>query len=200
MPTPAEANIITGPLDVWIAPTGESLPEINDIDALGKITPGGNWTQVGFTVHDEDFVFTYTPEVQKVRVNELNSPIKGFLIGEEGSIEFMAAEKDLAVIPEAIGPAVKTTVAAGADQSAQDIVKIGGQSLPVKALLLQGLSPEGGYRIIHVHKAIAVATVAFKHGKQHSGIPVKYDFLGDSTQTAGEELCVWYDQTAVATS
>ena len=92
------------------------------------------------------------------------------------------------------------TVAAGADQTAQDQLGIGDGSLTEISLLVLGSNPEGGSRVIHVPICIARPMLSLAHNKAHDAYDVEWVIQNDPSQTAGERMIKIYDITAVATS
>jgi hypothetical protein len=200
-----EANLIAGPLDVWVGPVGEAVPDFDDIAPSGIVapTPAGNWVQVGFS--QENFSLKYDPDYQKVNVNEVCAPIKAFPKSEEGSMSYTMAEQDLTAYSQTIATSTLTTVAAGADQTGQDVVGIGSGGIAEKSLLFYGRSPEGasgakGSRVIHVFKAYSGDSSEWAQGREMTGQPITWEFLADSTQSDGSNLFTIHDITAAATS
>ena len=193
-------NLLAGTPTLYVAPTGEALPELDDLEppVLTISTPAGNWTAVGFTANE--FKLTYTPEFEGVRVNEAMADVKLVLVGEAGEVSLELAENDLTAFNTLMNASTLATVAAGADQVAQDTLGLGGGSAAEKALLFVGTSPEGGSRVIHVPKAEQVSPGEVTMAKGHKGAPVTFQMIQDLTETAGEQLFKVYDVTAVATS
>lgn len=199
-----EANLIRGPLNIWVGPLAEAMPELDDRPPgdLTMAAPAGNWVQIGFTIKDTDFVMTYTPTFEDINVNEATGPVDSALDKEEMMLAYAQAEHDLDAWAQVIHNAAKTTVAAGANQTAQDILKVGHRSTEkaMKSLLLQGKNPEGGDRVIQVHKALPVEAAEFSHGRKHTGTPITWRFFEDTGQTLGERFVIITDITATASS
>lgn len=200
-----ESNLISGPLDVYVGPLGESLPDLDDIapGASGIIapTPAGNWGIIGFSVKDEDFKLLYTPTYEDVFVNEATAAVDSKLDKEEASLGYMAAEQDMTAWNQIIHAGTLATQAAGADQTAQDQFGVGHPSSePTKlSMLLYGKNPEGGTRAIHIYKVLSVDPAEFGHGRKHVGTPIMWRIFEDTTKTLGERLFKVYDLTANAT-
>ena len=195
-----ESNLIAGPLQVYIGPLSEPVPELDNIEPPGiTVTPAGNWVQVGFTV--EDFETEYTPTWEGVDVNEACADVESHLVKEEGSIAFTLQEQDLTMYNTAMAASNLTSVAAGADQTAQDILTVGSDtSNPKKSLLVLGSNPEGGSRVMHVYKAQSEDASTFTRGRKLTGTAVKFKFFADTTQSVGEQLFNITDITAAASS
>jgi hypothetical protein len=199
-----EANLIRGPLDIWVGPLNEPMPEIDDRDpgVLTMEEPAGNWVQIGFTIKDTDFEITYTPSFEDIRVNEATGPVDSALDIEDMMLTYAQAEHDLAAWNQVIHNSAKTTVPAGANQTAQTILKIGHRSTEavMVSLLMRGKNPATGDRVIQVHKARSVEPAVFSHGRKHSGTPITWRWYEDTTKTLGERFTVMTDITGAASS
>ena len=196
----SRTNIIAGAVRIYTAPTGEALPELDDEDD-GDLTFAGNWVLAGFS-NEEGIDVEYTPTIEYKRVAEHLGPLKGVIIEEELKFSFQVAERDIDAFVLAIGASSKTTTAAAADQSGQDILNLGDGSLTEIALALYGenLSPEGYFRVWHAPLVVKSATVTNKDNKTFNDIPVEFTVLCDPTGTAGQRMVRVYDMTAVPTS
>ena len=165
MGTPDQDNIICGNVVVYVAPTSEALPELDDITPPGvTVTPAGNWEREGTTQEDQDL--GYTPKYEKVYANETDGPVAIQRVQEDASFSYNLLEKDMAAYAAAIDGAAVSETAAAADQTAQDAVGVGDTTSAYKSLLLLGTNPEGGSRIVHIHRAKRTGAVSFKTGKK----------------------------------
>jgi len=197
-----EANLLVNRGTLYVAPTGESLPEIDDIEPPGiTVTPAGNWTAVGFT-DDENHIFNLEVEYQVLYVSENLPPVKIVCIREGGTLSIKFIESDLTALNTALSSRTTlSTVSAGADQTAQDILKFGDKSSTTeKALLYVASNPEGGSRLIHMPYAVATGGLSIPMGKQVEGYDVEFTLRADTSASAGETLLVIYDITAQASS
>ena len=124
------ANLLAGTGTLYVGPTGESLPELDDITPPTiTVTPAGNWSATGFT--ESDFVLTYTPTWDLKYVNEHNLAVGAAITQEEATFKVTLAEQDMTAWDTAMSCSTLSTTAAGADQTAQDILKVGdGRGLP----------------------------------------------------------------------
>lgn len=185
---------------MYIAPTGEALPELNNLapPAVTITTPAGNWALSPFTVEDEDL--DYTPEFEEVMVNQHNARVKTLLVKEGAVWKFKFSERDLAAYSKALAAGTLATVSAGADQTAQDTLGLGDGAAVEKSLLYIGLSPEGGSRIIYTPNVVATGSLNVGHRKGHKPFDVEYTLNCDPTRSAGERLLKIYDITAAASS
>jgi len=196
-----EINLMAGPVSIWSAPYGEALPEKDNL-APGTITvtPGGNWVRDGFTI--EEFHHIYTPTWSGVQPNEAAAQVKMWLESEESTVEYMQAEDDLTAMDRTVQNGTLTTVAAGADQTGQDILNVGNGvavATPV-ALLILGTNPEGGSRILHCYKAVVTGPSDWARARTHVGRSVSYTLLEDTTQSTSSKLYQYLDITTSATS
>ena len=194
------ANLLSGTPTIYRAPTGEALPELNDLTppALTIGTPGGNWTAVGFTMEEHEF--EYTPTTEAVRVNEHHGPVKMVLTDEDGMLRFKLAENDLTAWSQGMNASTLSTTTAAADQVGQDLLGAGDGSLTEYAYILVGTSPELGSRVIHIPKGVESGASTFTFSKSHNPADVEITIINDTTQTAGERLFKIYDVTAAATT
>lgn len=194
------ANLISGTPQVYIAATGEALPEIDDLDpSTLVISVAGNWTAIGGTI--DDHILEYTPTFNPVSVNEHLNPVKYILAGEEGKFMVKFAEYDLTHVDYSMAASTLSTTSAGADQTGQDILKVGSGTAAETAVLVVGTSPEGGSRVLHIPKAIATGGLSIPWSKSDvSQWDVEWTIISDTTLTAGEDMLVVYDITAAATT
>lgn len=198
-----KGNLIRGPLDVFIGPLGEALPEKDDLPpGTITVTPAGNWIIEGLTVKDENFKLLYTPTYEDILVNEATAAVDAALDFEAGSLGYMLSERDMLHWNRIMHASTLSTQAAGVDQTGQDILGIGHPaSEPThKSLLILGKNPEGGSRMIHVYDTLSVDPAEFAHGRKHTGTAILWRFFEDITQTLGERLFKIYDIVLTATS
>jgi hypothetical protein len=195
------ANIIAGPLTVYEAPLSEALPEIDDLaPPTITVTPAGNWVASGFT--EEEFHLVYTPDYQDVQTNEHCTPVTGFLATAAAEFSYVQSEDDLTAYERSISESTLTTVAAAADQTAQDQLGVGGESstITLRSLLITGLNPEGGSRLVHVYRSLVTGPSDWARSRAHMNRTVTYRFYADPSQTDGEQVFKLYDITAAASS
>lgn len=195
------ANIIAGPLTVYEGPLGESLPDMDDIAPPGiTITPGGNWVASGST--QEEFHLIYTPTFESVQINEVTAPVTAFETSAEAEFSYVQAEDDITAWERTIASSTKSTVAAGADQTAQDLLKVGTESSTVTliSLCITGLNPEGGTRLIHGYRALATGPSDWARARGHMGRTCTYSLYADPAGATGQNLFKVYDITAQASS
>jgi hypothetical protein len=194
------ANLIAGPIEIWDAPTGEAVPEFNDIAPSGIVTPAptGNWSQAGSSM--ETFNLIYTPTYTKVNINEVCAAPVQILVEEELEFSHMLAEDDLTNWKYSINAGTFGTTAAGADQTAQDTLVVGSATPSVRSLLLIGTNAEGGSRLVHIFRAQQTGPSEWARGREHQGRAVTWTGLADPSKADGQNLFKCFDITAPASS
>lgn len=198
---PTKANLLAGTGTLYQAATGEALPQINDLTPPAvTITVAGNWSAQGFTVDKHEL--EYEPEYEEIVVNEHQGPVKIVLVKEGAIFKAKFSENDLTAYSRAVSAATLSTVSAGADQVAQDILSIGDGTSAEKALLYVSTSPEGGSRIIHIPFCVATGGFLLSHSKRHADteFDVEWTILCNPSGTAGQRMFRVYDITAAASS
>lgn len=192
------ANLLAGPGMLYVAPVGESLPELNDIDS-GIITPAGNWSALGYRT-EPGLLMEYNPGLEKVMIEEATGPVKMNLHEEEVLLSSGLAERDMQAYKDAISALTTSQTAAGASQTAQDVFSLGGGTVREVQLLFIGKSPEGYSRAIVAWKAVAQGKISDKYSKKFAGINAQWMVLSDPSKSAGQQLLKVIDITAVPTS
>ncbi len=194
------AKLISGVGTVYTAPFGEAAIEKDDLTPpVVVVTPVGNWVATGFT--RDGLTIGYEPQVEDVIVDQHDGPVNWDKVGESAKIGFMIAENDVDALVLAINAAASSTVAAGADQTGQSIVKVGDTAITPIALTVVGKSPTtGADRIIEFWRVLQVGNPELKLMKTQQGIQVEFAVGCDVTQTAGERLFRITDITAPATT
>jgi len=193
-----KANILSGKSTIYTAPITAGVPvDLPDLDASTGIDTLAwtSWTQVGFT-SDAGVEVDYSNEVELVYVCEFAGAIKADKIKEEMKVSWEFFEKILSAYAQAMG-LTTTTVAAGAGQSGQTVLSIGGVALAEFSLALQGVNPSGKHRVWHF--PIVTPTVNMKDTANKKSNPLAAEFTALADPTTGK-LCHVYDVTAAPTS
>lgn len=191
------ANLLAGGGTLYIAPSGTALPELNDLDT-GIVAPTSPWVATGFRVGPLDI--EYTPEIEKIFVEEHLGAIKANLTAENAMLSTELGERDKTAYTQAISAVTASDVAAGANQTGQSKWAVGDGSLTEVSLLFVGRSPAGFSRAYYAPVAVADVKVKDTYAKKFNGMPVSWLVLADPAQTAGKRLLQAYDITAVPTS
>ena len=196
-----KANLISGPGVLYIGPVGEALPEIDNLTPPAiTITVAGNWVDMGFSMDNHKLLTEQ--EFEEGYVLEHLGPVVAPPTKERAVFMVKFAERDLGAFND--GTFTRTTlstIAAGADQTAQDLLGFGDKvATTQKSLMYVAESPEGGSRVLHMYIAQAIENQEILHNLQLEGFDAAFLLLADPTQSAGETIYKWYDITAVATA
>lgn len=159
----APYELVSGPLEVYVAPVGESMP------AIGTEPPGGNWTLLG-TLGTEEYgeegvSIEHQQTVEDFRGLGSTAPLKSFRTSEGLLISFMLHDLTLEEYARAVN---FQTVQTSSDDKLMDLYR--GQEVAYKAMLLRGpdAGPYGaGYNIqweIPRVREDASPTVVFSKG------------------------------------
>lgn len=193
------SNLQVGVGTLYVGPAREPLPEVNNLAPPSvTVTPGGNWVATGFTV--EEHKLELSEGVDGIDVNEHKGKVKFYSDDEGGKFSATMAESDLLAMSRALGGGTLTTVAAGADQTAQDRLKFGDGTYTEKALLYVFTSPEGGSRLIYMPLAAPSGGLKLVQSKKFKGYEVEWMLGCNTSGTAGERVAAFYDITAAASS
>lgn len=194
------SNLLDGTPTLYLAPSGEALPEIDDITPPTiTVTPAGNWVAQGFTVGDWDL--NYEPTYEHQYVNEKTYLVKTVLVEEGASFMVKFIERDLLALSKAIQAATYATVSEGADQTGQTKLGVGGGTATAVTALLVGENPDGGSRLIHIPSCQAESPLKLSSTKKtHPEYDVTWTIIGDTTQSAGYNYFTIYDITTAASS
>lgn len=197
----AVTDILVTPATIYYAPVGEALPDETSVgygDAWG-----GNWVDLGYTL--EPVSLSYETETFELEVEQITLPVRRVRTKETVMIETSLAEMtatNLALVVDGTA----TTTAAGVGQVGFDEILAGGAvdlseyawgfegfrvtaanvRLPVRVFLYRG-------------QAVLNGQLTFAKGAG-VGIPIQIKALPDTTQTAGEQILVIHNVTAVATT
>lgn len=124
-------EITAGPVEVYIAPVGESMP------AIGTEPPGGNWTLIGTIGDDETseegVSIQHTESLEVFRGLGSTAPMKVFRTAEDLIIGFSLADLTLEEYARKLN---FNTVATDTDDKTLDMYK--GDVVLYRALLIRG--------------------------------------------------------------
>lgn len=196
----ARTALFAGPAVVYLAPTGEALPEINDLTppAISGVSPGGNWTKID---HVMDAVqLSFSREFQEVDTFEALGSQKLHATKESASIALKVGDRTFDNVDDYVPGVSLETVAAAADQVAQTIASFGGAGVTEMALLAIISNENSGDRIVHVPICVSVGEASEVMSREHNGMDIELKVLADPTATAGQEMFRIYSITAAATT
>lgn len=131
MPNATPYQLISGPIEVYVAPVGESMP------AIGTEPPGGNWTLIGTNgakEYSDDGVTIVQPQtVEDFRGLGNTGPYKSFRTEEDLQVRFTLHDMTLEEYARALNFA---TVATDSDDKTVDLYR--GQEVAYMAMLIRG--------------------------------------------------------------
>ena len=129
-------EILTGVGYLYIAPVGESFPDVNT-------TPAGNWSCLGET--EGGVKVTPSQSIEKLRVDQETGPVKAVRHEEDLKIETSLAVFTLETIADVLGNTV-TDIAPGSGTIGTRKVGLhSGGTVDEYSLLFRGKSPYGDY-------------------------------------------------------
>lgn len=139
----APFEIIVAPYEVWLAPTGEPFPAVEE-------APTGNWDLLGTLGnkrYSEDGVtVAMNQDVQFYRVAGLTQPVKASRTSEDMVVSLQLMDLSLEQFTKQIQDIAPTDVAAGASSGSAGYKSIEldrGTSVKDFAVLVRGNSPYG---------------------------------------------------------
>ncbi len=181
---------LVGKCDIYIAPAGESEPDVDD-------APAGNWVLLGET--DGDQSVAHSGGLTYFRDNDHTAPVKAARGEEDVNIAFTLVKMTQENYARIIHDVSKVATHAGPPATKTMPLKRG-TSLTEYALLLRGAvdSPYGNYPgQYYVPRCVSDAEPTVSKGKTtRSQLECKFVALEDDDQSDGEELGHWTVQTA----
>lgn len=194
----AIADILYGPVSIWYAPVGESLPA--DSVAV-EADWGGNWKKIAYT--KAPLSMNYEIDELEIMVEQELTAVKRVKTGERAMFETVLAEVTSAYLALATS-GTATTTAAGAGQVGKDELVVGGGiTLDEYAWGFEGqyVSSDGTFFPVRlfIYKATAMLNGALEHGKEsYAGIPLQVKALVDTTKAKGSKLFKFQRVTVAA--
>lgn len=126
----APFEVIAGPAEVWIAPTGTAFPLVNAAPAAG-------WVSLGYT--DGGITVSHTQDIETFYVDQIVTPIKTIRTTEGLTVEFAMAQMTLERYAQVMGGATITTDAGPPATKEFELQR--GTTVQTHALLVRGPSP-----------------------------------------------------------
>ena len=205
MATPAVVNITHTGAVLWYAPVGEANPDETTVAYGGSW--GGNWARVGYT--KAPLTLAYESEESDVTVEEELAPVKRFRIGENLIVETVLAELTLTYLELAgADQDTVTTTAAAAGQDAYEAAGLGGDAVMTEkkwGFEWRHIESDGTAQPARcfIHKGTAMINGALEFSQKaddYPGTPIQIKALTDTTQSAGQKLCLFERVTGEKTS
>lgn len=204
MGTPSVTNIVHTGAWLYNAPLGEANPDETTVPYAGAW--GGNWVRVGYT--KAPLTVAYESDESDVNVEEELAPVKRFRIGENLTLETTLAEMTAAYLQLAAANQDSVSeVAAGVGQDGYESTGLGGDPTMTEkkwGLEWRHIQADGVVQParLFIHKATAMINGNLEFSQKaddYPGIPIQIKALTDTTQNAGQKLCLWERVTAAAT-
>jgi len=202
---PVVGNVIKSGAKIWKAPVGEAKPD--ETTVVFGAAWGGNWARVGYT--KAPLVVAYESEEFDIEVEEELAPINRWRVKENLRLETVLAELNATYLEMAAADpdTVSTTAAAGSQRGYEEAGLGGTAELSAYAWGFEGQyidSSGNDFPIrLFVHKGTAKlnGNLEFSQkGTDYAGIPIQIAALADTSQSAGQKLCLFQRVTAEATS
>jgi hypothetical protein len=163
-------------------------PDSVPID-LGLTKEGGTWK--------------YNGELEAIETDQYLAPVGYFIPGEECSFETILSENGCTALKYALGGGTITTQAAGAGQVGYDKLPFGGQTV-LTEYVLEYRAPKRTNRSLYLRLRLLKVNISpnlepqfLKDGTM--GFKFTAMAVCDTTQSAGEQLGYWMEETAAAT-
>lgn len=190
MPDIKATDILVGPLKIFCAPLGTTLP--SDALAEDAAWPAG-WVQIAYT--KESLKMASEFEKLAITVEEALSPIHFRKTGESLKFETVLAEFTTQNMAYALdGVHAQPTAPSGAVEGLETFTLGGNRFLTERAWGFEGkmFNRAGDVAVpvrIYVWRATAEAGGQLEFSKsEYSGIPLKLEALADTSKAAGQQL------------
>lgn len=177
---------LTGALRVWVAPYGETVPDIN-------ILPAGNWVQLGST--DGDQKLKHGAKTTTFKDNDHQGPVKVIRHEEDIDLKFKVVDltvENYALIIAHVGRVISGTTVTTPTVNYKKLGLKRGATIYEYALLFRGdtISPYGIYPGMYVlPRVVNVSEPETTWGKnQRPALEVAIQVLEDDAQPEDDKL------------
>lgn len=197
-------DIVYGAGRLFLHDYGTALPAELQTSATGIVTVA-NFTSDNYVDLGEisgEVVITQENTWKEVETHQHTSAIGGILQRERVTITGTLSKGDVDGIKNAIGVAAKTTTAAGASQTGQDILKFGGVAPAYKTLvILTDANAAGKSTLHHFYRVLVTGNTAITLSKNDE-VTLAFEAIAfaDTTKSVGDEIGTIIEITAVPTS
>jgi hypothetical protein len=197
-------DIVYGAGRVFIHDYGTALPaEVNT--ATGGVVTVANFTSdsyVDFGEISEPVVITQEKTWKEVETHQHTASVGGILQRERVTITGTLSKGDVDGIKNVLQAATKSTTAAGAGQTGQDILKFGGVAPAYKTLVvLTDANAAGKSTIHHFYRVLITGNTAISLSKNDE-VTLTFEAIAfaDTTKSVGDEIGTIIEITANPTS
>lgn len=127
-------ELLTGVGQIYVAPTGEAMPDVDT-------TPAGNWELLGETI--DGVTVTYSENVEEIMVDQETGPVKAIRTEETMVVATALAKGTLENLAHVLGATVATTAPGAGTVGTKEIPNYRGGAVAQLAFLFRGSSPYG---------------------------------------------------------
>lgn len=181
-------EILISPYEVYLAPVGESFPDVDE-------TPGGNWTLLGtngkFNISEDGVTVTHNQTIEKKRTVGSTGPVKAVRTEEDLMISFILEDLTLEMYAKALNNVTVTdTAAASGTPGYREITLRQGREVAVFAVLVKGKSSYGDswYGQYQIPKAYDSGNLTPKFNKSDvAALSFEFTALEDPDAASEEE-------------
>lgn len=197
-------DIVYGAGRIFIHDYGTALPAELQTAANGIVTTT-NFTSDGFVDFgeiSEPVVITFENTWKEVETHQHTAAVGGILQRERVTITGTLSKGDVDGIKNVLQTATKSTTAAGASQTGQDILKFGGVAPAYKTLVvLTDANSAGKSTLHHFYRVLITGNTSVSLSKNDEvTLTLEAIAFADTTKTAGEEIGQIIEITANPTS
>ena len=188
----APYEILTGVGELYLAPVGKTMPEVD-------AAPGASWISLGDT--QDGVTVTADQDIEEIRVDQETGPVKATRTEESLVLETKLAAMTLENLAYVLGNTVTDTPAASGVIGTREVGMYRGQSVSTYAFLFRGTSAYGDYpaqyQVPMGYFGGAMEAEYTKDG--NAAIPCEFHALVDpNAATAAERFGVLVMQDAAA--
>lgn len=200
----ADQDILIGPGKLYRAPLAEAQPDESTVD-YGEAW-GGNWVNMGEFIEGQPITLSMPEEFTKVYTEQSTAPKNAVRTRRETMVKATLAEHSVANMAVLLQGTAESTAAAGGGQKGFSEIPFGTQTeidFYKWGIEAERKDANGNSQPIRwfLHKGYIRLSGDTAYAKQNpTGIPIEITILGDSSQSAGEELGVLQIVTAAATA
>ena len=195
-------EILVAPFQVYIAPYGESFPDVDT-------TPAGNWTLLGtngkFNMSEDGVTINHEQTIVQLYALGSTFPVKAIRTQEACTVGFTLLDATLEQVKYALNNNTVTDTAAGSGTPGYRVINIRqGQDVYTHALLVKGASPYDNdlYGQYEIPSCFQSGNMSLVYNKSVAvGVAIMFTVLEDPNAASDEERAGqinWQDAVALA--
>jgi hypothetical protein len=169
----------------------------------GNVVLNPDSVPIDLGLTSEGATFKYNGELEPIKTDQYLAPVGYYIPGEECSFETILSESGATAFKYAIGGGTITTQAPDAGQVGYDKIPFGGQTV-LTDYVLEYRAPKRTNRSLYLRLRLLKVNISpnlepqfLKDGSM--GFKFTAMAVCDTTQSAGEQLGYWMEETAAAT-